>query len=893
MAGNKIFNSNLEILGGIKVSSVSNSTGTFVTWNATTNSLGTRTHAQLLEDLGLNYVLSNKANINGNNTTGGNWNIDGIYSTLMGTSNTNVLSTNTNLLLIGNNQIPNTWIYGTNANSVGISTPTGYGHFWNSLHFNQTNVDDWIALSTSNNKKKIYKNLASTIPYSTTGKIKLRLGTQVFKGLVKIHVKGDYAGGNANGYIELEGGIGANPGAIWNSTVQCTNAIGNTPEHFYVNPTLQTDSTGLYFEIYKIHASSNSIYVDIELSSNDANINTFVPVLADWDDTATTSLKNESIYKNTDLFANKANINGDNTVGGTWKIGRIENPDLTISNKQLLHSGGSAIYFGNTSLDTMVIESGNVNLKHGRAGGQFDIWTSYHFNSAKIANWDTAYGWGNHVGKYIGKELNPGISNGSNTRPNMVWFDYDWAGSSMLGSVINFSGLAEGYNTEIFGKYTSNELFFRTRNGDSSSWNPVRKIWTDGDFSLDSYIKTQHLYYRIIYDADTAVNKGVDFYYLVGINKPTGYTDGALLSMAYDSSWVSQLTADWRTNKWFVRSKEMGVWKPWVALATEEWVGSQGYLTSLPTHTHTWSQVTSTPTTIDGYGITDAVPSSRTLTINGTTYDLSANRAWTIPTHDALTLGTSQNGLSLAGQVLSLGLSSTSTTGSLSSTDWNTFNNKQTALNGTGVLSFNGTTPSYTAGTAGQLLRRNAANTGYEFFSPPYAITVNGNAVTGSDGNIKDEQWGVDLQSFVYPMPPENVTSNPKGFNTKGGYATKYQIITDTDTSVEDNVEVITRVGGSTNSVRLDLPDPNNHPERILRISNNSVVGVAGDGILLLYGYDVTSGGALITELNPANLVSARIFPFPDNVSWVTIMSMDIEGTGDYQWMAIESNLMI
>jgi hypothetical protein len=57
--------------------------------------------------------------------------------------------------------------------------------------------------------------------------------------------------------------------------------------------------------------------------------------------------------------------------------------------------------------------------------------------------------------------------------------------------------------------------------------------------------------------------------------------------------------------------------------------------------------------------------------------------------HDALTLGTNQNGLSLVNQVLSLGLASTSTNGALSSTDWNTFNNKQNALTnpitGTGV----------------------------------------------------------------------------------------------------------------------------------------------------------------------------------------------------------------
>lgn len=52
--------------------------------------------------------------------------------------------------------------------------------------------------------------------------------------------------------------------------------------------------------------------------------------------------------------------------------------------------------------------------------------------------------------------------------------------------------------------------------------------------------------------------------------------------------------------------------------------------------------------------------------------DVAANTA---ARHNAVTLGTA-NGLSLSTQVLSLGLSSTSTNGALSSTDWNTFNNK-------------------------------------------------------------------------------------------------------------------------------------------------------------------------------------------------------------------------
>jgi hypothetical protein len=56
-----------------------------------------------------------------------------------------------------------------------------------------------------------------------------------------------------------------------------------------------------------------------------------------------------------------------------------------------------------------------------------------------------------------------------------------------------------------------------------------------------------------------------------------------------------------------------------------------------------WSKISGEPTTVSGYGITDVytntqvdtlltgyVPSTRTLTINGVSYDLSANRSWTI-----------------------------------------------------------------------------------------------------------------------------------------------------------------------------------------------------------------------------------------------------------------------
>jgi len=65
--------------------------------------------------------------------------------------------------------------------------------------------------------------------------------------------------------------------------------------------------------------------------------------------------------------------------------------------------------------------------------------------------------------------------------------------------------------------------------------------------------------------------------------------------------------------------------------------------------------------------------------------------AMTSDLHNALTIGTA-NGLSLSTQALSLAAASTSVTGALTNTDWNTFNEKQAALvSGTNIKTINST----------------------------------------------------------------------------------------------------------------------------------------------------------------------------------------------------------
>jgi predicted heme/steroid binding protein len=75
------------------------------------------------------------------------------------------------------------------------------------------------------------------------------------------------------------------------------------------------------------------------------------------------------------------------------------------------------------------------------------------------------------------------------------------------------------------------------------------------------------------------------------------------------------------------------------------------------------------------------VPTTRTLTINGTALDLSADRSWSVGTVTSIaTTGPITGGTITGSGTIGITQSGTSSNGFLSSTDWNTFNNKQNAL---------------------------------------------------------------------------------------------------------------------------------------------------------------------------------------------------------------------
>lgn len=82
--------------------------------------------------------------------------------------------------------------------------------------------------------------------------------------------------------------------------------------------------------------------------------------------------------------------------------------------------------------------------------------------------------------------------------------------------------------------------------------------------------------------------------------------------------------------------------------------------------------------TLAGLG---GVPLTRQLTINGTAFDLSANRSWNVGTVTSVATSGPLTGGTITGSgTIGITQSSASSDGYLSSTDWTTFNNKQNAI---------------------------------------------------------------------------------------------------------------------------------------------------------------------------------------------------------------------
>lgn len=84
--------------------------------------------------------------------------------------------------------------------------------------------------------------------------------------------------------------------------------------------------------------------------------------------------------------------------------------------------------------------------------------------------------------------------------------------------------------------------------------------------TLTGPLNTVMLANNVSDNADTsgdASGFGSKFLESAAANKPPAMFDGALITQSYSDAWQAQIASDWRTNRWYIRSQENGVWKTW------------------------------------------------------------------------------------------------------------------------------------------------------------------------------------------------------------------------------------------------------------------------------------------------------------------------------------------
>jgi hypothetical protein len=158
-----------------------------------------------------------------------------------------------------------------------------------------------------------------------------------------------------------------------------------------------------------------------------------------------------------------------------------------------------------------------------------------------------------------------------------------------------------------------------------------------------------------------------------GFNKNFGLNTGDVVGATTLLNQYSTTPVDWTATTFASGQVVFYGGKQWISNATT-------VAGDVPSVSSKWDEITFE--SLANKTITvDAIPtdgSNNAVSSNGV-FDALATKAPISSVHNPVTIGTA-NGLSLANQVLSLGLASSGVTGALSGTDWNTFNNKQNAL---------------------------------------------------------------------------------------------------------------------------------------------------------------------------------------------------------------------
>ena len=240
-----------------------------------------------------------------------------------------------------------------------------------------------------------------------------------------------------------------------------------------------------------------------------------------------------------------------------------------------------------------------------------------------------------------------------------------------------------------------------------------------------------------------------------------GQSDGGLYSSAYSSSWIHQIYGDFRSGQIAIRGKNSGTWQAWRAV-----IDSGNYNNYAPTLTGTgasgtWGiSITGTAANVTGVvavanggtGLTSIAARSIPVANTANTYTTvtpaagqsvrvnAGNTAWEAytPGTGTVTSVTATAPVASTGgttPVISMPAATTSVSGYLTSTDWNTFNGKG---NGT-VTGVTATSPVASSGGTAPVISMAAATASVNgYMTSTYAAKLDGIAAgaTANTGTV-------------------------------------------------------------------------------------------------------------------------------------------------------------
>jgi predicted heme/steroid binding protein len=255
--------------------------------------------------------------------------------------------------------------------------------------------------------------------------------------------------------------------------------------------------------------------------------------------------------------------------------------------------------------------------------------------------------------------------------------------------------------------------------------------------------------------------------------------------------------------------------------------------------------------TLAGLG---GVPLTRELTINGTTFDLSANRSWSVGTVTSVgTSGPITGGTITGTGTIGITQSGASSDGYLSSTDWNTFNNKQNALTnpvtGTGTIF---TLPMWSGATS---LADSPLSYGPDAFNFQYN-SATGGTVNFTNIGLTPYTYAIQMNNFGSPRSTVHSYTDGIVVNSIGGTQVSRMFA---------NGNFILGTGFVDNGYKLEVSG-NLYVNSIVNATTDTDRFIVSDGGLIKYRTgsqvlsDIGAQGALtlttVGTSGPATLIS-------------------------------------